>query len=505
MERILTRIIERYDFRRLQKEIESYGYTYSLKNYLLVSLLCLFVIVVISWYIQLKMRYIILLGITILLVIPFIIQSQFRQLYELKRFEMVCSYLDNIIPIFKRTPLIVQTWSELLDLLDGEMKCAVEEALHLVINNTEDSMVIKSAFDKIESRFSNSRIHSVHQMMYTIETKNTKNYVLSIDNLWIDIQSWINRVIIFQKDLKDRKSKLTLISLLTMASNCLFVAMYSSNDVFLSFTDNNVYQISSTFFMIVLIVVMAIFQVKLNGKWLLDDNTEKISNKAKKSFDYIRNNNTVKIETVSYKVLAFILCLLGMFVYFKTGNILLLALLFYLAYMMFFYHKRLYKMHSKSIKKCLWIEFPIWMRDIALNLQNLTVINSIEESMNIVSPIFSYYVNDFLGDYYTNPSSIKPFNDFLREFNIEGVRSSMKVLYSLQSLDREEMQKQTSYLIVRNQEMLAKAERIKNEDAISGLKMLGFIPVGIFIAQMLISMGLLFSVMLNLMNNNIIF
>lgn len=505
MERILTKIVERYDFRRLQKEIESYGYTYSLKNYILVSLLCLLVIVLISWYIQLKMRYIILLGITILLVIPFIIQSQFRQLYELKRFEMVCSYLDNIIPIFKRTPLIVQTWKEMLDLLEGEMKYAVEEALDLVTNNTEDPVVIKSAFCIIESHFSNSRIHSVHQMMYTIETKNTKNYVLSIDNLWIDIQSWINRVIMFQKDLKDRKSKLTLISMLTMASNCLFVAMYSSNDVFISFTDNSVYQVSSTFFMIVLIVLMTIFQVKLNGKWLLDDNTEKISHKAQKSFSYIRNNNTLKIETTSYKILSLVLVLLAAFVLFKTGNILLVGACLYLSYMMFFYHNRLYKMHLKSIKKCLWVEFPIWMRDIALNLQNLTVINSIEESMNIVSSIFSYYINEFLAEYYMNPSSIRPFNEFLEEFNIEGVKSSMKVLYSLQSLDREEMQKQTSYLIIRNQEMLAKAEAIKNEDAISHLKMLGFIPVGIFIAQMLISMGLLFSVMLNLMNNNIIF
>ena len=114
-----------------------------------------------------------------------------------------------------------------------------------------------------------------------------------------------------------------------------------------------------------------------------------------------------------------------------------------------------------------------------------------------------YYLQQFLDEVYQNPLSIRPFNDFLNSFNIEGVKSSMKVLYSLQSLNKEEMQKQTHYLIIRNQEMLDKSESIKNNDSISHLKLMGFVPVAIFIAQMLISMGLLFSVMLNLMSSTV--
>ena len=52
--------------------------------------------------------------------------------------------------------------------------------------------------------------------------------------------------------------------------------------------------------------------------------------------------------------------------------------------------------------------------------------------------------------------------------------------------------------------MLEKSESIKNEEAIGSLKLMGFIPVASFIMQMLVSMGLLFVVMLNLMNSSVL-
>lgn len=495
-------ILEKYDLRLLKKEIESYGYTYSFKSFLLSALGYLSVIVIISLYIKLQWKYIVFLGMVILLIIPFLIRSQFNQLYQIKRFEMVTNYLENIIPIFKRTPIITHAWSELLDLLEGEMKDVVKEAYEKIMTNTDDPEVLKSAFYIIESHFPNSRIHSLHQMMYTIVTQNTKNYVMSIDNVWLDVQSWITRVSLFQKNLKERKSKLTLLTLLTMAANCLFVMMYSSNDVFRPFTDHVIYQISSTFFMLTLIVTLCIFEMKLNGKWLLDDQTVHITKKATRSFQYITHHQLEeKIQLKDY-IISFLILIVGIFVLLNKKNMAISLCCFFMAYMIFTNQKRTYKTHLKNVKKYLSIEFPSWLRDISLNINNLTVLNAIEASKEATSHILNHYIDLFLDEVYYNPTSIKPYNEFLSEFRIDGVKSTMKTLYSLQSLDKEEMDKQTNYLITRNQDLLAKAESIKNEDSISGLKLLGFVPVGIFIIQMLISMGLLFSVMIQLMNTS---
>ena len=495
--------VQKYDFTLLKKEIESYGYTYSFKNFALSSLLYLAVVAAIAYYIKLKVEFIIVLALTVVLLIPFVIRSQFNQMYQIKRFDMVTNYLDNIIPIFKRNPIITSAWKEVLDLVEGDMKECVEKALATVLDNTDDPHVMKSAFKIIEDRFPNSRIYSVHQMMLSIEKRNTRKYITSVDNMWLDVQSWISRITMFQKELKDRKSKLTFLVLITMASNCLFVSMYSSNDVFKSFTDNTVYQVSSTLFMMALIIVLCTFQIRLNGKWLIDDKTTKTDKKALKSFQYIIDPNNIPEILFKDKMLGLAFLILAVAFYIKTTSLFISLLIIYVAYLCYTQNRRKYKMHVKNVKKYLTVEFPTWLRDVSLNLQNLTVINAIESSQNTSTPIMNHYITAFLDDIYNNPTKIKPFNDFLDEFKIQGVKSSMKVLYSLQSLDKNEVQQQTNNLIIRNQELLEKAERIKNENSVSGLKILGFVPVGIFIAQMLVSMGLLFSVMMELMSGKI--
>ena len=112
-----------------------------------------------------------------------------------------------------------------------------------------------------------------------------------------------------------------------------------------------------------------------------------------------------------------------------------------------------------------------------------------------------YYVNIFLEEAIEDPSSIKPYNDFLSEFGLPDVKSSMKILYTMQNLDQDQLQEQTNSLIIRNQEMLAKAERMKNEDSVSGIVKFGFAPVGLFMLQMMVSMGLIFMFMMQYMGS----
>ena len=499
----IKNIFKKYDFHLMQREIESYGFTYSFKNFVMTSMILLLVIIVIALYMRLELFFMIILMISVLLIAPFLIRSQFKQMYEMKRFEMVTTYLDNMLPIFKRNPMIASSWNEVVDLLEDDMKETVMRARNLVINNTDNREVLKAAFDIIEKQFPNSRIHSMHQMMYTIQLNNTKSYITSIDNMWLDIQAWIKRVSLFQKDLKDRKTKLIILSFLTMFCNCIFVSMYTSNTIFSSFTQNIVYQISSTLFMITLIIVIVMFQMKLNGEWLLDDSTMAITQKANKSFSFIQNYSEKKRNKMSY-----IMCAIsfGMFIYcfFVSSNIVVSLLCLYLCYYFYTNEKNVYKKHIRHIKKYLQIEYPSWLREVTLNLQNLTVVNAIEVSKDISSDIMCFHIDKFLNEFYENPTKIQPFNHFLSDYRIDGVKSSMKVLYSLQTLDKEEMDKQTHYLILRNQEMLEKSESIKNEETIGNLKLMGFIPVVVFIVQMLVSMALLFVVMLNLMNSSVL-
>ena len=53
----------------------------------------------------------------------------------------------------------------------------------------------------------------------------------------------------------------------------------------------------------------------------------------------------------------------------------------------------------------------------------------------------------------------------------------MKVLYSLQKIDHEDLDKQINSLVTRNQDMLAKSEKLRNESLLRSVDNLGVVPV----------------------------
>ena len=60
----------------------------------------------------------------------------------------------------------------------------------------------------------------------------------------------------------------------------------------------------------------------------------------------------------------------------------------------------------------------------------------------------------------------------------------------MNEIDYEYRQKQISSLIERNQIMLARSESLRNEDAILGVEVLNYIPVLLFVIQLLVVMVL---------------
>lgn len=146
------------------------------------------------------------------------------------------------------------------------------------------------------------------------------------------------------------------------------------------------------------------------------------------------------------------------------------------------------------------LEFPVWLRGVALNLHEMTVINAIKESQNTCSFCMKQEIDKFFDIYNENPTSIKAFNEFLSEYGIEDVQASMKVLFTIQSMSAEEVQRQVSMLITRNQELLTKTETIKNKDSLGTAEMLGYAPMVLLTAQLLVSMCLMFIHIMNYMN-----
>lgn len=460
-------------------------------------LLALLFVIGVSIVCKLELPYIVILIIVTIMLMPFIILAQFRHLHHLDRFEMVVEYLNNLLPVFKQTPKILYAMESVIPMLHGEMKVKVEEAVQYIKTNTTDTGLYVNAFKLIENEFQNTRIRTLHQLMLTVENENSVNYYETIDNVNTDIQAWISRTYEYELDLKRKKTRLIILSMLTLCMSMMFVYIYGSSDMLKGFTDMGGYQILTSIFITGILIVICLFQIKLNGAWLVDDYSHKGMKQTMKSLDYIKKH--IKKTPTPIVILSAIMMFGGCGLIYL--NQLLLGIGLFVFGLLFLNFKKLkYKAHKNSVSKAVKIEFPVWLREIALNLQSYTVVNAIENSVENSADVMKPFLNEFLEKVGENPTDIKPYDEFFNEIDYPDAITAMKMLYSLQGLKESEMNKQINSLITRNQELLAKSEKLRNADTLGGVDALGFVPVILFMVMLMGSMFLMFAYMMNYLN-----
>ncbi len=487
------KVMKHYSVKNLKTRINKYGYKYSTKDFIIEAVIILVVIYIIALLSRLNTTCILILIVLTLILIPFLISAWFYQSYSVKRFEMLSDYLSNIIPIFTQKTKIRFTLGELFTLTSGDMKKAVGKAIKYLDNTNDDPEIFKNALKIIEDEFPNSRVKSVHKIMLSVEAQNSVSFIDVCTNMYEDIEKWLKRVYSFQKELKNRRIKLLILCITTLLMNCVFVYLYVSNEYFVGFTYSWIYQVSSLVFIASILVTMTIVLTKLNGEWLISDMDINKDEKIKNDYLYFKNGKK-KINVVD--IIIFILSLLAAvyLLLFIDQKLALLPIM--LGVMVLIKKPMKYKRIYKRLTRALTIEFPIWLREISLTLNNLTVLNAIEYSQNMASFPLRSEIRKFLDDSKKDPTSIKPYNEFLIDFDLEDARSSLKVLYAISSVGKEDIKNRVSSLIDRNQEMLDKAERLKNEDSIGAVEALGYLPIAFFSIEMLVSMFSMFSYMM---------
>lgn len=465
-------------------------------KYLLQAIFMLGIVLAIAYGSFLNTTSLMIIIAYAIIIIPLIIKSMVKQSRSVDRFNNLCNYLTNIIPIFMQKTKIRFTLGELYEICDGSIRNTIYKAIEYIDNTKDDPRLLENGLKIIEKEYPNSRVKSVHKFLLGVENSSSGSYKKLADNLYEDIEGWIKRTFNFQKDLKNRQTKILLLCVITLIMNVMFVFIYVSNDYFKGFVDNIYYQMSTTVFIALVLFIIAVVIVRLNGEWLIDDANTKDEEEFKKKYRYYKKGKQ-KVTALDI-VLTIIVCLIGIYYIYIKNNITGVSMLI-IAFMLISQKSRKYVLAKQYISKKFTIEFPIWLREVSLSLGDLTVLNSIENSLNASSYPFRRETRRFLEKANNNPTSIVPYNDFLNEYSIDDVKFSMRVLYAVNNVSKSEMQERTSKIIERNQELLAKAENIRNEDSIGGIEMIGYIPTVLFSIQMMISMVVMFNYMLGIL------
>ena len=498
---MIKQIFEKYSITNLKESVNKYGYKYRTRDLIMQFLTLVVCIIIVGVISRLHARYIMFLILIGILLTPIVARAIFKGLHSIKRFAILSDYLTNIIPIFLQKTKISYTLKELREISAYDMKESIDKAIDYLDNTKNDVDVYENSLKIIEKDFKNSRLNAVHKLLVNVEKNNSLNFKDMANDMIVDIENWIKRTYNFQKELKSRKAKLILLCLLILFMNSVFIGLYDSSKYFVGFTDNYYYQILTTAFISIIMIITTIILVRLNGNWLVDDETINDED-LKKTYQVYKNGKTNNLVCLLISV---IFLILGIVFYIIKENIIISLIC--VAFAVLMYSRKDFKVKSayKKINKSLMYEFPKWLRDVCIKVNDMTVINAIESSLDAVSYPLRLEIIKFLDKAKKDPTSIKPYNEFLSSYKLDDASNSMKVLYSVNNVSKKEIRNRISSLIVRNQELLATAEKISNDDEIMGIEAIAYVPTLFFCIQMMCSMFLMFSYMMSNISQAVLF
>lgn len=481
--KIKTKKERKISWRAMQKKIEGYGFKYSFSDFAKVTLLFLSVMLIVGYFLKLNTYYITVFLIAVGCMLPLMIISQFKYIYEQNRFNELTVYLEQMAYSFKKRPKILTALKDTAEITSGRMNSLINKAIDMIENDYSDT-IYRDALRVIEKEYECSRIIQLHRFLCKVEEQGGE-YTNSMDILIDDISSWAQRTFIFQKERADIKHKimLSLVLSLCICSTTLF--MIPEN---LDITSGGVYQVVTTVTLILFVMVYAFTQTKLNGSWLEND---AIKDEKQIRKDYAIAHATIGNDVIKKAKIKVILVspLLIVAAFAKSVPAIVGVLL--LMYLIYQGPKNKLKFATKRTMREVEKEIPGWCREIALNLQTENVYNAIADTLDDCPIVLDEPVKQLIEEINEAPGSVVPYNNFLAEFNIPEIGRMMKTLYSLSEYGVQDAENQINKIIIQNNAMLEKAEIIKNEDSTAGVKFITLIPMFLGSCKMMCDLFLL--------------
>jgi len=356
---------------------------------------------------MLKVPYILFIILATLFILPGVTIAQYRHLYNNNRFEQLRHYLEYMILSFRATPKISQALKEVEELVEGEMKDLVNVALKR-LEEYPSGDLYDYALQPIEKAFPNSRLLSLHRFMKTIERQSSKNFHNTMDNLRFDISQWITRAYIYQSELKTQKMRINVAIAICLIISIIFSYLYQQHGTIGSFTSSAAYQVITTIYVLIMFGIYSTCEAKLHDQWVINDMTNEKEKKAVKDARFLQRFNPLKTKKQKI-IISVLLELIGLllwfiqkrfsYVIFSTGFVLLLN----------FQHRITYRSKMRRIKKSIEKEFPIWLREVALMLNERIVPDAIRETSSYASNVIKPYIQTFLRQLEDDPVSIRPY------------------------------------------------------------------------------------------------
>lgn len=445
-----------FTYAQMQKSISGYGFSYSFRDFLKVTLLVFVGLGMAGYLYELRFEYIIVILLAALVTLPMIVTAQYRYLYEQKRFSDAVSYMEQMMYMFKKRPQVLYALRESMSVLEGTARECCRQAIEYLENGRYENHLYRESLLGMEMNYGNERMYRLHRFLIQVESEGGE-YQHSLNLMLDDLKNWVQRVYEFQKERKKIKNNIT-ISIFASLLICLFTTKIFPREY--SISHSVIYQSMTTIMVILLLVLYAFVQSKMNGVWLIDE---------KKNISSIQRDYQIAVggcQTVSTKrkILLSLLVIASVTYGFVGKNYKIIIASLAGAYVLCTQPRRRYQSAKKRTIRELEKAFPEWMREMTVRLQRQAVPSAIEDSKEMAPAVLQVPLANLSREFETDLVTMKPYSNFLKEFDLPEITSAMKLLYVLNTAGRDEVVSQLNALVERNMKLQEKGERLRMQD-----------------------------------------
>ncbi len=441
----------------LSDELRKYGFVFSVKKGFLLYLLVIAGVVLLGRFFRLQIVCQAILCIWTVLMVPLFLRNMLKGRFLQRKFSDLNIYMEQYLYSFQKTGKILSTLEEVGLLFEaGDMRDTVNRAITHIRTTFNEAEVERHALEMIEAEYAYTGLVTMHRFSLQVE-RDGGDYRRSIMLLLEARRMWADRIYVILKEKQRRRFEI-LLSIITSLLLCSMIYLLADDlDIYIA-----MHPLAQGITLVVLILDLWIFYVA----------------DKKLSTDFMKDTEEKKEDYEQ---------LWKRFYQYKSGHKLT--------------DRWGYALLRKKIGREIEKKFPEWLMEVSLLLQSenvqVAIFKSYEQAPEVLRPQLSKMILSLQ----QNPASIKPYLEFLQEFVLPEVRSTMKMLYSISEGSGGDADDQIQDMIRRNQVMMDQAERIKSEDRIAGMYALFLAPQLTAGAKLLVDMILLLAVYMGQMAN----
>lgn len=453
------------------KELADYGYNFVLLRQLQFYALALALGVGLGLIFKLEWPFILVIVAAVLIGLPGVLKSYYRNKYEEKRFRDAESYIEQMLYSFRRNSKILSSLRDVLVVFpSGYMHDRIIEAINSIQNAKGGGNVYGKALKIIEDAYPCRRVKALHRYMIKVEGVGGK-HDSGISALLRDRRQWIDRTNHFRKECSSTIKEIIISGIFSLAMACVVVYMMPSDLYDLS--SSVVYQIITTLFVLVNLWVI---RVTLKSTVIyLQDSDDIHAEKTIRMINWLRNydEGAEIVKSMKLSILFAVLVVVAFVAKSKLGVIAGLVLILYcMTLKRTLDYRRTRKQVIREIEKV----YPDWLLELSLLIQTDNVHVAIQKTISTAPMILRADLQKLIIDIKNHPVDLAPYVTFFDFLPMENVQSSMKLLYSISEFGAVDESIQLSELVERNHTLMDRAEKYKNEDKLALVFSIKFLP-----------------------------